>query len=142
MPNRSSARRFARLLVVFAGALVHAACSDEVTGPSDLVGGPWRLESMVLEDAAAFVPEDPSRFTVEFNADGTLGVTADCNQCGGSYTLNGGNLTAGPLVCTLVACPTNRGQEFATLIDGTTSLDLDGDELEIESSEGTLVLTR
>lgn len=142
MSNRRPARRFAGVLILFAGALVHAACSDEVTGPSDLVGGAWKLESMELDDADAFVPVDPSRFTVEFNADGTLGVTADCNQCGGSYKLNGGNMTVGPLVCTLVACPTNRGQEFASLIDGTTSLELEDGELEIESSDGTLVLTR
>ena len=142
MVNRKSVRRFAPVVVLFASALVHAACSDEVTGPSDLVGDAWRLESMELDDAAAFVPADPSRFTVEFNEDGTLGVTADCNQCGGSYTLTDGRLTAGPLVCTLIACPTNRGQEFASLIDGTSSLELDDDELEIESSDGRLLLTR
>lgn len=142
MLDRSSARRFACALVVFAGALVHSACSEDVTGPSDIVGGAWRLESMELTGASAFVPEDPSRFTVVFNADGTLGVTADCNQCGGSYTVTDGRLTSGPLACTLIACPTNRGQEFASLIDGTSTLDMDDDELEIESSDGTLNLTR
>jgi heat shock protein HslJ len=142
MSNCKPARRFARVLILFAGALVHAACSDEVTGPSDLVGGAWRLESMELDDADAFVPTDPSRFTVEFNADGSLGVRADCNQCGGTYTLSNGRMTVGPLFCTLVACPTNRGQEFASLIQGTTSLELEDGELEIESSTGTLVLTR
>lgn len=142
MSSRKPARSFARVLILFAGAFVHAACSDEVTGPSDLVGGAWRLESMELDGAAAFVPDDPSRFTVEFKADGSLGVRADCNQCGGSYTLSGGNMTAGPLFCTLVACPTNRGQEFTSLIDGTTSLELEAGTLEIESSDGTLVLTR
>jgi heat shock protein HslJ len=142
MSNRSTIRRSAPPLFLFTCALVLAACSDEVTGPSDIVGGAWRLESMDLDGADAFVPADPSRFTVEFNEDGTLGVTADCNQCGGSYTLTDGNMTAGPLACTLIACPTNRGQEFASIIDGTSSLDLEDDELEIESSEGTLVLTR
>jgi heat shock protein HslJ len=142
MSNCCSGRRFVGVLVLIAGALVHAACSDDVTGPSDIVGGAWRLESMELNGADAFVPSDPSRFTVVFNTDGTLGVTADCNQCGGSYTLTGGNMTAGPLACTLIACPTNRGQEFASIIDGTSSLELDDDELEIEGSEGTLVLTR
>jgi heat shock protein HslJ len=97
---------------------------------------------MELDDSAAFVPDDPSRFTVEFKADGSLGVRADCNQCGGSYTLNGGNLTVGPLACTLVACPTTHGQEFTSLIDGTTSLEVEDGELEIESSDGRLVLTR
>jgi heat shock protein HslJ len=142
MVNRKSVRRFAPVVVLCAGALVHAACSDEVTGPSDIVGGAWRLESMELNGADDFVPSDPSRFTVVFNTDGTLGVAADCNQCGGSYTLTDGNMTAGPLVCTLVACPTNRGQEFASIIDGTSSLELEDDELEIEGTEGTLHLTR
>ena len=75
-------------------------------------------------------------------ADGTLGVRADCNQCGGSYTLRDGRMTVGPLACTLIACPTNRGQEFASLLQGTTSLELEEGELEIESPDGTLVLTR
>ena len=48
----------------------------------------------------------------------------------------------GPLICTLVACPQPEGQQFAGIMDGTSQLDKDGDELEIESSEGTLVLTR
>lgn len=142
MSTRITTGRFAPALFLFACALGAAGCSDEVTGPSDLEGGVWRLESMEIEGGAAFAPEDPSRFTVEFNPDGTIGVRADCNQCGGSYTLSGDRLTVGPLACTLVACPTNRGQEFATLLDGTTSVDADDDELEIESSRGSLAFTR
>ena len=142
MFNRQNLRRFAPVLL-FGCALAATACSEKVTGPSDIEGGVWRLESMEFERARAFVPEDPSRFTVQFDADGRIGVRADCNQCGGSYTLSGGRLTAGPLACTLVACPTNRGQEFATLIDGASELEIEGDgKLEIESDEGTLVLTR
>ena len=142
MSDRNNLRRFAPVLL-FAGALVAAACSSEVTGPSDIEGGVWRLESMEFERARVFVPEDPSRFTVQFDADGRIGVRADCNQCGGSYTLSGGRLTAGPLACTLVACPTSRGQEFATLVDGSSELEIEDDgKLEIESAEGTLVLTR
>jgi heat shock protein HslJ len=142
MREYKPARRFARVLVLFACALFHPGCSDEVTGPSDLEGGTWRLQSMALDGADAFVPEDRSRFTIEFGADGNLGVRADCNVCGGSYTLSGGRMTVGPMACTLVACPTNRGQEFATLIQGTTSVELEDGELEIESDGGTLELTR
>jgi heat shock protein HslJ len=54
--------------------------------------------------SARFVPEDPSRFTVEFKADGQLGVRADCNVCGSSYTLNDGTLTAGPRPTAIVPC--------------------------------------
>ena len=133
--------RFGAAALALVCALGLAACGENLMGPTDLQGV-WRLESMELNGAAAFVPDDPSRFTVEFKSDGTIGLRADCNVCGGSYSLSGENLTAGPLVCTLIACATNRGQEFATLIDGTSSLDLDDDELEVESPDGTLVLTR
>jgi heat shock protein HslJ len=135
-------RSLRAVLIVIGGALPLVSCSDEVTGPSDLVGGEWKLESMERVGASRFVPEDPTRFTVEFKADGTIGVRADCNQCGGTYTLSDGTLNVGPLACTLIACPRPEGGQFASLIDGTTSVDKDEDELEIESSEGTLVLTR
>ena len=136
-------RRFSgpALALVFC-TLVFVSCSEDVTGPSDLQGGEWRLASMETETGGRFVPEDPNRFTAEFQADGTILVRADCNGCGGSYTMSGDRLTVGPLVCTLIACPTTRGQEFAALLEGTTEVDADGSELEIESSDGTLELTR
>ena len=56
--------------------------------------------------------------------------------------MSGDTLTVGPMFCTLVACPTTHGQQFASLVDGRSSVDADGDELEIESADGSLVLTR
>jgi heat shock protein HslJ len=131
-----------RALAVVACMLGLASCSEDVTGPSDLQGGVWRLESMRTATGAAFRPSDPSRFTVEFKADGTIGIRADCNQCGGRYTLVGDRLSVGLLACTLVACPTSDGQQFAALLDGDTSVDADANELEIESADGSLELVR
>lgn len=142
MTTRAMSRLRKGSLALFLG-LGLVSCGDDVTGPSDLQGPAWTLESMEFQGTAAFVPEDPGRFTVQFGADGTIGVRADCNQCGGPYTLSGDRLTTGPLACTLVGCPTNRGQEFATLVDGASEVEIEDDgKLEIESSEGTLVLTR
>jgi heat shock protein HslJ len=140
MTNREKTR-FSGPAVMMACVLGVASCSDGVTGPSDIQGGPWRLESMETE-GGMFKPQDPGVFTVAFAADGTVGVRADCNQCGGTYTLSGDRLTVSPLICTLVACSTNRGQQFAALLEGTTSVDADRMELELESPDGTLVLTR
>ena len=142
MNTRESRRfRWPVLATVFS-ALGFASCAEDVTGPSDLQGGVWRLASMETETGGRFVPQDPGQFTVEFKPDGTIGVRADCNVCGGSYSLSGDRLTVGPLVCTLIACPTGRGQEFASLLDGTTDVDAEGSELELESPDGTLELTR
>jgi heat shock protein HslJ len=140
-PRVFGGSRTVRVLVL-ASASGLLSCSDDVTGPSDLEGAPWRLESMEVAGAPRFVPDDPARFTVEFEADGQMGVVADCNQCGGTYTVNDGTLTVPPLACTLIACPGPEGQQFASLLDGTASIERDGDELEIESAEGTLLLRR
>jgi heat shock protein HslJ len=90
-----------------------------------------------------FVPADPNRYTVEFKSDGTIGVVADCNSCGGSYSLRDDQLTVSNLACTLILCPGPNGGEFASLVEGAATLDKDGDDtLEIVSPEGRLVLKR
>ena len=120
------------------------SCSDGVTGASDVVGGVWRLSSMRLAGAtSSFVPEDPARFTVEFKADGTIGVRADCNSCGGSYALRGDQLSVPGMACTLALCATPQGGEFANLIEGVSTLDRDGDAtLVLGSPDGTITLAR
>ena len=124
-------------------ALPLVGCSDAVTGPSDVVGGAWKLESMHVSGASTFVPSDPSRFTVDFKDNGTIGVRADCNVCGGTYTMNEDRLTVPALTCTLALCATPRGEEFAGLVEGTSTLGKDGDDtLTFSSPDGTMTLTR
>jgi heat shock protein HslJ len=130
-------------LAVLAVLLPLLSCSENVTGPSDVVGNAWRLESMQLAGAAPFTPADADRFTVEFDDDGSVGVVADCNQCGGSYSVSDGTLSVSDLACTLILCPTAEGGQFASLIDGTSRIEREGENrLVIGSSEGTLVLRR
>jgi heat shock protein HslJ len=130
--------------LVSLAALPVLSCSDGVTGPSDLAGGVWRLQSMRLSGAASsFVPDDPARFTVEFKADGQIGVRADCNSCGGMFSLSGVQLSVPSMACTLALCATPNGGEFANLIDGDSVVARTGDRtLEIASPEGRLTLTR
>jgi heat shock protein HslJ len=137
---RCTLRPAAAMLVA---GLALTSCADSVTSPSDVMGGVWTLQSMQVAGEDPFVPAEPDRFTVEFAADGQIAVVADCNQCGGRYTVEDGTLTVTDLACTLVACATPEGEQFAALIDGTSSLESEGSSgLEIESPEGTLALTR
>ena len=144
--NRKShaLRAFGAGVVAALAGLPLLSCSEGMTSPSDLLGGEWRLQSMRLTGAAAsFVPDDPSRFTVEFEADGAIGVRADCNSCGGTYSLRGSQLTVPGMACTLALCATPNGGEFANLIEGTSTLDLvDDDTLEVISPEGRATLVR
>lgn len=140
-PSIKKVRVLSGLLVALASVLALASCGDEVTGPSDLGGGVWRLQSMRLNGASEFVPTDSSRYTVEFKSDGQIGVVADCNVCGGGYSVSNGTLTVPAMACTLAACAGPEGIQFAGIIDGTSSIRKTGDdELEIQSSEGRLTL--
>jgi heat shock protein HslJ len=143
IPSTRKVRALSRLLGLSALGLALASCSDEVTGPSDIMGGAWRLRTMTLAGGSPFTPSDPSRYTVEFKNDDQIGLVADCNACGGSYSVSNGTLSVPPLACTLVACAGPEGGQFAGIIEGSSSIRKDGDdELEIQSSEGRLLLER
>jgi heat shock protein HslJ len=136
-------RAWGAAAAVLLGTLVVVSCADEdLTGPSDLMGGTWQLQSLQLAGAAEFVPPDPSRFTVGFTSAGRVEVAADCNSCGGAFSVAGDALTVPELTCTLVACATPQGGQFETLLEGTAKVDRDGDVLTIASSEGRLRLVR
>jgi heat shock protein HslJ len=146
-PSRRRSRvlnGFGAVVVASLAGIPLVSCTEGVTGPSDVMGGVWTLQSMQLTGASSpFVPEDPSRFTVEFKNDGFVGVRADCNSCGGSYTVAEDRLTVPQMACTLALCATPNGGEFAGIIDGTSTLARSGsDTLVIQSGEGRLILKR
>ena len=66
-----------------------------------------------------FEIETPERYTVTFNTDASLAITADCNRAAGSYQGEGGKLTVeiGPV--TAAACPPeSRSEQFLKLLGG------------------------
>lgn len=122
--------------------LALASCEDGVTNPSDL-GGQWRLEVLRAPDGSQVAPPDPSRFTVEFAADGQVLARADCNGCGGRYTLDDDTLVVSTLACTLIACPSAPlDGRFLSILDGSSSFDFEDERLVISSSRGMLRFTR
>jgi heat shock protein HslJ len=143
-PSHSNPRSISVFGAIGLAGLSLVSCSDGMTGPSELTVGVWRLQSMRLAGAtSSFVPDDPGRYTVEFKPDGLIGVRADCNSCGGTYSLSGDQLTVPGMACTLALCATPQGGEFANLIEGTATLDKDSDRsLQIASPDGTLTLVR
>ncbi|NCC32664.1 MAG: META domain-containing protein, partial [Chloroflexia bacterium] len=89
----------------------------------------------------SFTVNNPGNYTLSFNADGSLAVTADCNQATGSYQGEGGSLTIelGPV--TLAACPAeSRSEQLLKLLPGAALYRFDGEELLIElmADGGTL----
>lgn len=103
MNGRLLSRSGLMLLVVAATmALAGCASGDDVTdGATDefvLTGVEWQWQSMTVQGGDATTVANPAAYTVNFNDDGTLFGTADCNNYAGSYTTeNGGiQITLGP----------------------------------------------
>lgn len=70
-----------------------------------LQGTAWQLEQIQYSNDTLLVPGSPANYTLEFLADGQLGLRADCNQVQGTYTEAGNRLTIETGASTLVACP-------------------------------------
>jgi heat shock protein HslJ len=135
-------KKLALILLVFFPVLL-ASCAEDVVGPSDLQGTEWRLRSLARADGSTVSITDPSSFTIRFGNDGNLAARVDCNGCGGSYRIEGGSLIAGPFACTLIFC--GRGlpeTEFVNILDGRSSIEIDGSRLTITSPRGSLVFER
>lgn len=75
------------------------------TNSDSLIGGVWQWQQTQDNSGKFTTPADPSRYTVEFMADGAVAVQADCNRGRGKYTVNANGLTFGPIATTLMGCP-------------------------------------
>lgn len=77
-----------------------------------LSGTSWQLvEIQSMDDAQGITrPDDPSKYTLEFERDGSLSARLDCNRGKGNWNnfvanSSGGSLIFGPLAVTRALCP-------------------------------------
>jgi heat shock protein HslJ len=146
---------FAVLILV---AAMTVACSQSVTSPSALSGpavsgsaayttaqleGTWTLAWLERTGEARQNRPFEATYTLSFN-NGRLSTRVDCNSCGGSFSVNGTTLTAGPnLACTRAACPTMAFENvYTAILSGDSSVVVTGSTLTLSSSRGTLQFVR
>lgn len=73
---------------------------------NDLSGTSWRLVKIMSMDDRVDLPDDPSKYTLDFRADGSVAILADCNRGMGSWTLESASqLQFGPIASTRAMCP-------------------------------------
>jgi heat shock protein HslJ len=78
--------------------------TQPTTPTGGLVGPLWQLTGITKVDGNITI-NDPTRYTISFNADGTANLQSDCNVGGATYTLGEGNaLTITPGVSTMAFC--------------------------------------
>ena len=120
---------------------------DIGTGPSSLTEaqliGNWTLTSLQPAGQASQNVPAGATYTLAL-ADGAASARADCNTCGGRYTLAAKTLTIGPaLACTRAACATASFEStFATLLSGDSTVSGSTTSLTLTSARGTLRFSR
>lgn len=74
---------------------------------SPLVGLLWQLQAIRMADGEILTPGATDVYTLEFSPDGMAAGQADCNRFNGTYALDNGLMSFGPLASTRMACPSD-----------------------------------
>jgi para-nitrobenzyl esterase len=94
------------LLLVTLAAACGTVTTAPGTAPASLGGTEWRLVRFQGGDDRILTPDDRTKYTIAFNADGSVTTRIDCNRGRGTWTSPGpGQLQLGPLALTRAMCP-------------------------------------
>ncbi len=121
-----------------------SSSEEQTSAPAaDLVGPTWEWVETVNSDDTRVTAVDPSRYTLTFQPDGQLAAQLDCNRGGGSYTVDGGNLSIGPLVSTLMGCPSDTQDHlFAQGLSAVVAWSVADGALRLELADGGVMVFR
>ena len=95
-----------------------------------IVGVPWEWVESVYNNDTSITVTVPSSYTMTLLPDGSVDLQVDCNLGGGTYTLDGSQLTLEVDVMTRVACPEGTLSEvFIRDLNGAATYVMDGEDL-------------
>lgn len=87
--------------------LLVAACASRLQRPAsdELAGTSWRLVKISMSDASTYTPDDRSKYTIAFGADGKASIRVDCNRgMGGWRSEAPSHLEFGSIATTKAMC--------------------------------------
>lgn len=135
------------LMVALAGCMAYgggqkakAPPSTEATTMTSLNGTDWRVQEI---GGQAVV--DPLQTSLRIGADGAASGSTGCNRFTGRATIEGANLSFGPLATTMRACPdddvTAQEKSFLEAMGAVRKFSLDGQgALSLEAADGTTLI--
>lgn len=127
-----------RLLMLLLLIFVMSACGTKQ--PAPLVGT-WKLTAYGPKDTPTPAIIDANA-ELTFNQDGTVGGSGGCNSFGGTYEVDGNQITFNEMTSTLMACDDARmAQEGAVLqvLSGTVEYQIQGNVLTLTNNDKVLV---
>jgi heat shock protein HslJ len=114
------------------GALVEVAPVGAAgrSATDSIVGLTWEWVESVYSDDTSVEVYDPNSYTLTLLPDGSVALQVDCNRGGGTYTLDGSQLTLDVAIMTRVACPEGTLSEvFMRDLSAAATYVMDGEDL-------------
>jgi heat shock protein HslJ len=91
--------------VLQGGRLIRAPNNNLATAGQIVIGPVWKWAQTLYNNDTKAVPQDPERYTLQFGQNETVGIQADCNRGGGTYEVNGSQISIQITHTTRAACP-------------------------------------
>ena len=102
--HRTNTQVLALLLVISTFSACAQALSQNAVTTLDSTS--WQLVKFQGSDDTTLTPDDRTKYTVTFNANGSVAARIDCNRGQGAWKSPGPNqLEVGPLALTRAMCP-------------------------------------
>ncbi|HEY8249576.1 MAG TPA: META domain-containing protein [Burkholderiales bacterium] len=99
-------RRIAAVFLFVPALLAGCAALAPQSGADSLGGTSWQLVKFQGGDDTVLRPDDKSKYTLAFGADGTVSARIDCNRARGAWkSPEKGRLEFGPMAVTRAMCP-------------------------------------
>jgi len=122
-----------------------AGCGEGIgPSPSVIIGGAWKLNSIhVTSTNTTTVISRPENFTVTFEEGLRIGIKADCNVCGGTYSQSGEALSITETFCTRAYCgDASNDRAFLEALSSATHVRVSENQLTISSSKSEARFSR
>jgi heat shock protein HslJ len=113
--------------------------------PAGLVGPVWQWAQTLYNNDTKAVPTRSESYTVQFSADGTVNLRADCNRKRGRYVVKDQQLAIEITHSTMAACPDGSLEDrfVNDLTSGAVWFMKDGDlYIDIKYGTGTMRLKK
>lgn len=139
-PTLEATKRFA-----VKGDRLTPVAAEERGGEPKITGEAWQWVQTLYNNDTRTVPAKQDNYTVRFLENGNISVKADCNQKGGTYSLEGKKLSVKITHSTMAACETGSLEDqFVRDLMGAAVFFLKDGELyiDLKYDSGTMKFSR
>lgn len=104
---------------------------------NELINQEWIWVS-AIRDGEEITPNQTDSFSINFQSDGLMRGTTDCNSFSADYNLGGNKIILGPLASTKMFCQNSQEQVFIDLILGINNFVIENNSLVLNSTTSSM----